>query len=205
MMDAFERPLPSMNITKTTSMEIESILKSLKASNSHGYDKISNNILKSCKYEISKPLSYLCNKVLCHGIFPDRLKYATITPVYKKGDKSLQENDRPISILTSISKIFEKVMHTKLLKHLNDNNILNKHQFGFKENQGTENAIFSLVSGILSSLNKKMQVCGIFCDLQKAFDCVSHEVLLYKLSFYGVKGEQLKLIKSYLIDNKELP
>jgi hypothetical protein len=72
-------------------------------------------------------------------------------------------------------------MHNRLLKHLNENNILSKHQFGFKENKGTENAIFSLIARILDSLNKKMQVCGIFCDLQKAFDCVNHEILLNKL------------------------
>lgn len=91
-------------------------------------------------------------------VFFQRLKYATIVPIYKKGDKNLESNYRPISILTSISKKFEKVMHSRLLKHLNDNSILSKHQFGFRENQGTENAIYRLISGILDSLNKKMQV-----------------------------------------------
>jgi hypothetical protein len=113
----------------------------------------------------------LCNKVLFKGLFPDRLKYATIIPVYKKGDKNILSNYRPISILTSFNKIFEKVMHTRLIKHFN-NNIRSNDQFGFRANQGTENAIFRLITEIFNSLNHKTPVSGIFCDLEKAFDCV---------------------------------
>jgi hypothetical protein len=203
MSDACESPLPSIKIIQTTSREIERIIWSLKSSQTHGYDEILNNILKACKNFISEPISYLCNRALLEGIFPDRLKYATIVPIYKKGDKNLESHYRPISILTSISKIFEKVMHSRLLKHLNDNSILSKHQFGFRENQGTENAIYSLISGILDSLNKKMQVCGIFCDLEKTFDCVSRKVLLNKLRYYGVKDKQYDLYKSYLLNRKQ--
>jgi hypothetical protein len=81
-------------------------------------------MLKACKVFISEPISYLCNRAIHEGKFPERLKYATIVPIYKKGDKSLESNYRPISILISISKIFEKVMHIRLLKHLNDNSIV---------------------------------------------------------------------------------
>jgi hypothetical protein len=73
-------------------------------------------------------------------------------------------------------------MYSWLIKHLNKNNILSNHQFGFRANLGTDNAIFRLISEILNSLNHKTLVSGIFCDLEKAFDCVSHEVLLDKLS-----------------------
>jgi hypothetical protein len=91
-------------------------------------------------------------------------------------------------------------MYCRLLKHLSDNNILSNHQFGFRVNQGTDNAIFKLISGILNSLNKKILVGGIFCDLEKAFDCVSHEILLNKLRYYGIKDRQYNLYKSYLQD-----
>jgi hypothetical protein len=100
--NAFESPVPSIKITKTTSREIERIILSLKSSQTHGYDEISNNILIICKSFISGPVSYLCNKMLFEVIFPDRLKYATIIPIYKRGDKNLVLNYRPISILTSI-------------------------------------------------------------------------------------------------------
>jgi hypothetical protein len=153
--NAFESPVPSIKINKTMSREIERIILSLKSSQMHGYDEILNNILKICRSFVSEPVSYLCNKMIFEGIFPDRLKYVTIIPIYKRGDKNLVLNYRPISILTSINKIFEKVMYCRLLKHLKESNILSKHQFGFRENQGTENAIYR-ISKILDSLNKKM-------------------------------------------------
>jgi hypothetical protein len=118
----------------------------------------------------------------------------------RKVIKNIVTNYRPSSILTSFNKIFEKVMYSRLLKHLGDNNIFSNHQFGFRVNQGTDNAIFKLISRILNSLYKKMLVGGIFCDLEKAFDCVSHEVLLYKLRYYGIKYKQYNLYKSYLQD-----
>jgi hypothetical protein len=84
MTKAFDSPFPKIQIMKTTSFEIERIIESLKTTHAQGYDEISNNILKSCKTFISTPLSYLCNKVLFEGVFPDRLKYATILPYTKK-------------------------------------------------------------------------------------------------------------------------
>jgi hypothetical protein len=198
MSKAFDRPFPKMQTWKTTSIEIERVIESLKASQTHGYDVISNNILKACKTYISTPLSYLCNRVLFEGVFPDRLKYAIIVPAYKKGDKNNLSNYRPIPILTTFIKIFQKVMHSRLLEHLNKNNILSKHQFGFRANMGTDSAIFSLISGILNALNQKTLVSGIFCDLEKAFDCVSHKILLEKLKYYGVNDKQYNLHKSYL-------
>jgi hypothetical protein len=117
---AFESPFPSINVTKTTSREIERIILSLKSSQMHGYDEMSNNIFKACKTFISEAVSFLCNKVLFEGIFPNRLKYDTIVPIHKKGDKNLVSYYRPIFILTSMNKIFEKVMYNRLLKHLNE-------------------------------------------------------------------------------------
>jgi hypothetical protein len=146
MAKSFDSSFPEIQIWKTTNMEIERVIQSLKVSQTHGYDEISNNILKACKTYISSPLSCLCNRVLFEGVFPDRLKYAKIIPVYKKGDKNNLSNYRPISILTSFNKILEKVIYRRLLKHLNI--ILSKHQFGFRANMGTDIAIFSLISGI---------------------------------------------------------
>jgi hypothetical protein len=203
MTEAFKSSFPTIKFTKTTNREIERIIGSLKSSYTHGYDEISNNILKACRNFISVPLSYLCNRMLFEGVFPERLKYAEIIPIYKKGDKNKVVNYRPISILTSINKIFEKVIYSRLIKHFNENSILSKHQYGFRANLGTENAIFRLISEILSSLNQKRQISGIFCDLEKAFDCISHEVLLKKLKFYGIRDKQYDLIKSYLTNRKQ--
>jgi hypothetical protein len=126
------------------------------------------------------------------------LKYATIVPVYKKGNRKDLSNYRPISILTSLTKIFEKEMYNRLVKHLNVYNLISNNQFGFRANTGTENAIFKLISEILYSLNHKLLISGIFCDLQKAFDYVSHEVLINKLKFCGITNKHCDLYRSYL-------
>ena len=123
------------------------------------------------------------------------LKYSEIKPIFKKGDKTQFENYRPISLLPVFSKIFEKVLYKRLYNHLSINNTLVTEQFGFRCNTSTDMAIYTLINSILSSLNTKSLVGGLFCDLRKAFDCVDHNILLSKMKFYGSTG---KLMESYL-------
>jgi hypothetical protein len=108
-----------------STQEIISIIKSLKTKNSFGYDEISTKLLKISASYICSPLTYICNKSISTGIFPERLKYSIIKPLYKKGDKTDPPNYRPISLLTAFSKVLEKALYIKLLEHINDNNILN--------------------------------------------------------------------------------
>jgi hypothetical protein len=134
------------------------------------------------------------------GIFPTWLKLSQVAPIFKKGDKDKLTNYRPISLLTSFSKIFEKVIYKRLDDHMTSNKILAKEQYGFRNNTTTEKAIYQLSNNILKALDNKYLVGGIFCDLTKAFDCVDHDILLGKLKFYGIKGSANNLIKSYLKD-----
>jgi len=109
-MQSFKNPFPNINLITTSTRKIENIIKSLKPKNSSGYDGISTKLMKICSPFISSSLAHICNQFISSGIFPDRLKYAIVKPLLKKGDKTKISNYRPISILSSFSKILEKVM-----------------------------------------------------------------------------------------------
>ena len=127
--------------------------------------------------------------------------WVTQKPLFKKGRKNEITNYRPISLLPSLSKIIEKIIYKRLISYLNENNILANEQFGFKKNATTNMATYTLLNNIQLSLDKKWLVGGIFCDLQKAFDCVNHNILLEKMEYYGITGTAHKLMQSYL-DNR---
>jgi len=159
----------------TTMKEIEHIIKSFKTKNSYGYDEISTKILKiSCPF-ISSPLNFICNKIMFWDVFPDRLKYTVIKPQHKNGYRCKVSNYRPVSLLTSFSKISEKVKQTRILKHLTKYNILRTEQYGFRIGLKTDNAICKLTTEILNAMNNKLLVGGIFCDLEKVFDCIDQD------------------------------
>jgi hypothetical protein len=186
-----------------TKGEIISIICSLKSKNASGYDGMSSNVLKLCSMAISESFSYTCNMSIMTGVFPDRLKYAVIKPLYKIGDKVDITNYRPISMLTVFSKVLEKTMYHRLNQHLQVNNLLVQEQFGFWKDLSTNHAAFSLTNGILQAWNDKLQTAGIFCDLAKAFDCVNYEILISKLEYYSVHDCNLNWFKSYVSDRKQ--
>jgi len=141
----------------------------MESKSSYGYDEISSHILKLSTPFIISPLTYICNAAFNSGIlvFPDKLKYAIVKPILKNGSKQDISNYRPISLLTTFYKVFEKIIYNRLCKHFEINGILAHEQFGFRKQHSTEQAAFCLTNSILTALNKKRIVGGIFCDLQK--------------------------------------
>jgi hypothetical protein len=131
-------------------------------------------------------------------MFTDRLKYAVVKPLFKKGDRSSIASYRPISMLSSFSKVFEKVMSNQLHGLLSKYSILAEEQFGFRADSSTDKAICKLVNETLHALNSKSVVGGIIFDLEKAFDCLKHDILMSKLQFYGVSGKAKLWFESYL-------
>ncbi len=180
--------------------EITNILKRLKPKKSSGYDNISAHLLKNFTNELALPISIIVNSSLCSGIVPDCMKLAKIVPVYKqKGDAQLFTNYRPISLLPVLSKILEKVVHKRLYDYLIKNKILNKSQYGFRNQHSTTDAITELVSHILHNFDQRKFTLSVFLDLSKAFDTIDHNTLLKKLYHYGIRGIALDWFKSYLV------
>ena len=128
----------------TTTKEIEQIIKSLKTNNSCGYNDISTKILKIICPFISSPTNYISNKMMFCYLFPDRLKYTIINPLHRNDERCGVSNYRPVSILTSFSKVFEIVMKRSVLKQLTNYNILSTEQYGFRLGLGPDNAAYKL-------------------------------------------------------------
>ena len=183
--------------------EIINAIRNLKNSNSTGCDDFTTKFVKLSSSILAPALVKIFNLSIHTGIYPDSLKLAKVIPIFKKGDPTSVNNYRPISILSPINKIFEKIIYSRLINFIEKNQILYKFQYGFRKNHSTEHALIELIDQIRLNMDKKQMTCGIFIDLSKAFDTVNHHILLAKLENYGIRGKTLDLLKSYLTDRKQ--
>ena len=146
---------------------------------------------------------FIFNLSIQKGSFPDELKIAQVTPVFKADDVNELGTYRRISVLPCFSKILERIMYNRLFKYLKSNGILYKKQFGFQEGHSTEHAIIKLIDQINNCFEKNHFTLGIFIDLKKAFDTVDHAILIKKLKHYGIKGNNFRWFESYLENRKQ--
>jgi Reverse transcriptase (RNA-dependent DNA polymerase) len=189
---------PPLELTAISQAEFINIINSLQPKQSFDIDGVNNKLIKFLKFEIAGPLVHIFNLSLAQGIFPAKLKTSKTVPIFKAGDKTLCDNYRPISLLSSISKILEKAVANRLTRHLKDNDLLCHEQFGFQEGTSTVHHLLKLTNYISNELNDKKYVVGVFLDLRKAFDVVAHDILLRKLKKLGVNDSALKWFQSYL-------
>lgn len=176
--------------------EIYDALKQIDSNKGAGPDNIEPIFLKMTREAISLPLTLIFNMCIAQGTFPERWKIAHITPVYKSGSKHEVENYRPISILSAIPKVFEKLVHGRVYPVLHQHIIGEQH--GFVKNRSTSTNLLLYTQYLFEAMDNRTQVDTIYTDFKKAFDKVDHLILLQKLSFNGIKGTLLRWFISYL-------
>lgn len=196
---------PALNmLEKTTSEEVTRIIDKLSTNTSSGIDGVSTKSIKTIKNVIANEIVNCINKCLILGIFPSSLKVAKVTPIYKSGSKSDPGNYRPISVLPVVSKIFEKIMYNRLKTYLDSIKYINKKQYGFRPQSNSLSATIDLITKIKTNIDDKNVALGIFIDLKKAFDTVSHDILLKKLANIGISGTAYDIFQSYLKDRQQI-
>jgi hypothetical protein len=176
--------------------EVESAIKNLDMNKGSGPDGIRSTFYKNCCDSLMLPLYILFNLSLNKGVFPSSWKHAYIVPVQKTGLLSNIENYRPISILSTASKLFDSILSKRIFPVFK--NVLSCHQHGFFQNRSTVTNLFSYVNLIQNSLGDGLEVHSVYTDFSKAFDKVNHSILIQKLSAYGVTGTMLLWFASYL-------
>ena len=193
----------SFFVAPTTPLEVVKVINSLKNSGAYDIYDLSTHIIKSTANHIATPISEIFNCSIMEGVFPSKLKYSKVVPIYKNSDTHDLNNYRPISILPIISKIFEKLFLIRLQQFLSQFEILSDSQHGFRKNHSTTTAAFQFLEKIYESFDKSDNVLGLFIDLSKAFDLVNHLILLDKLYRMGIRGVAYEWIKSYLSNRKQ--
>ena len=188
----------SIFINPVSDAELLKIVNNLNNKKSQGMNDIPIKIFKASYNNIKLPLLKLVNMSFSQGKFPEILKIAKVIPLYKKEDKYLTENYRPISILSYISKIIEKLMKNRLNNFLIKNEILYTLQFGFRQDYSTNLATINILEDINTCLDEGKWSISLFLDFKKAFDTVNHEILLHKLYHYGIRGIAHNWFTTYL-------
>ena len=178
--------------------EVETVLSKLKVSKSSGQDKIQVKILKDSSDICVSYLTYIYNCSLLSGIFPDDWKLAKVSPIYKSGNKQECGNYRPISVLSVVAKIFEKLVCGQLNCYFKKHQILTKFQSCFRKGHSTTSSLLSTTNSWLVNLDAGLINGILFLDLKKAFNTVDHQILIKKLELYGIKNSALAWFSSYL-------
>ena len=189
-------------LSLTIPADTESLINCIKPNKAIGPNSIPTKILKELKTEPSELLSDMINVSFNKGIFSDFLKVTNVIPIHKKGEQLDPNNYTFISLLFSISKLYEKAIHIRLTNFLRKKKVLFSYQFGFRNNYSTNHAPVNLTEQIRNALDNGNFACGVFIDLQKAFDTVNHDIRLCRLNI--MTSEEWLLIGSKAISVTEL-
>lgn len=191
----------TFNFEQVTTDNVTNKLKNLKINKSAGVDNIPPKLLKLVATELSPSLTAIINMGLKTSTFPEDLKKAQVTPIYKKNDALAKSNYRPVSILPSLSKIYEGIIADQLNSYFNP--IFSPHLGAFRKGYSCQSALLTMIEEWRDALDKHNTVGAVLMDLSKAFDCLPHEHLLHKLEAYGLSPTAVKLMASYLSNRQQ--
>ena len=194
----------TFEINFITPFEVKKIIEKLDNNKSTGLDGIGPKVIKQCGDTITIAIASIINKSINKGIFPDKLKCARVLPLFKSGSRDDPNNYRPISILPTISKIFEKHVAKQIQSYFRDTQIIHIKQSGFRNNHSCSTALTSLIDAWVKDIDSGKLVGAVFLDLRKAFDLVNHDILLNKLKLYHFSENTIKFFKSYLSGRQQL-
>lgn len=193
----------SFNFQPFTFEEVYRELRCLDTNKSHGPDLLDPHFLKTAADFIAEPLTHIFNLTLSTSEIPKILKFAFVFPLFKGGDQSVLSNYRPISILSTLSKVLERLINRQLKSYLEDHEILSKFQSGYRKKHSTMTAALKVVNDISFSLDRKQNCASIFIDLSKAFDSVDHQILKQRLVNIGLSEQATNWISNYLSDRSQ--
>ena len=195
-------PTSHFSLSPVTEVEIATIIHNLKISSPRP-DDITPKIIKSSSLLIKAQLTHILNLSFQQGYFPDELKLARVAPIFKSGDPKLVSNYRPVSVLNSFSKIFERAFANQLLHFVAEQGALYDYQFGFRKAHSTNLALTIITDKISEALDAGDHMVGVFLDFSKAFDTINHNILLQKLERYGIVDAPHNWITSYLTNRSQ--
>ena len=184
--------------------EVLKIIKQLKSKKSCGQDGITSEIPKLGAKVLVVPLTYIINNSILTGKYPTDWKLSKVLPLHKKGDESILGNYRPVALLSVAGMILEKVVALQIEDYFERNNLLGKFQFGFRKNKSTISELLTLYDTLLDAKEKKKEIIVLLYDLSSAFDTVSHQILIEKLTLYGFDNLANDWTKSFLEDRKQM-
>lgn len=196
--------LNTIFLTPTIPIDIYEIIMTLKNTNCTGFDQICTMVIKDVAHIISAVLSHVINIIIQKGEFPNKLKISLVRPLFKKNEKYLVSNYRPLALGSIFSKIIEKVINKQFYDFFESNDVFSQQQYGFRPNKSINLAIYDFLYKTMTEVDKRRPCIGLFMDMSLAFDRVDHSILLDKLYHYGIRGNAYQLIKSYLTDRQQI-
>ena len=182
---------------------VKKVITNLDSSKASGPNCIPVVVLKNCEPELSYILAKLFNNCLKESCFPDCWKVSLVVPVFKNvGERSTAKNYCPVSLLSVVSKVFEKLVNNRIVDHLEKCDLFSDFQYGFRSSQSTADLLTVVSDRIARAFNRSGATQDVALDVSKAFDRVWHADLLHKLKSYGISGQIFGLISSFLSNRR---